>query len=416
MQPLLYLTHRIPFPPDKGDKVRSFHLLQQLASSFEVHLGTFIDDPADIVHLDKLNTFCASVKAVISGAMSMRLRSASGFFSGEALSVSRYRDPGLAAWVGDAIDRHRISKAVVFSSAMAQYIPSFDSMRVVVDFVDVDSSKWAQYATARAWPMSALFAREAKSLLAFERRIARSAHATFFVTPAEAELFRALAPETSRRLKSAENGVNADYFAPSNATPRPFPDDEDAVVFTGAMDYWPNVDAASWFARDVMPHLLSVRPKARFYVVGRNPSSAVRSLSSLAHVVVTGGVADVRPYLQHARAVVAPLRIARGIQNKVLEAMSMARPVVTTSSAAAAIAGEAGRHFVVADERDAYVEAIDALMDTAVGNAIGRAARQLVVARYDWATNLQPILASLQESPAGAPPAGATEPARVAAL
>ena len=188
----------------------------------------------------------------------------------------------------------------------------------------MDSAKWSQYANSRSWPLSAIFKREGARLLAFERAVANGTEASVFVTPAEAQLFRTLAPECSTRVHHAQNGVDTDYFSPAHELPNPFATDEDAIVFTGAMDYWPNVDAVTWFARDVLPTIATQRPRARFYIVGIAPTPAVQALAQDPRVVVTGRVPDVRPYLKHARVVVAPLRVARGIQNKVLEAMAMA--------------------------------------------------------------------------------------------
>ncbi len=325
MEPLLYLVHRIPFPPNKGDKVRSFNLLRFLAGRFQVHLGTFVDNPADLVHAGRLSEYCASSKIVEIRPALARIRSVPGLWTGEPLTLRYYRDESLAQWVNDVVREQRIGKAVVFSSAMAQYVSGSGNLRVVVDFVDVDSAKWSQYGKSRRWPLSTVFEREGQRLLAFERAVSRSTSASVFVTPAEAELFRSLAPECAARVHCAQNGVDTDFFSPSPAVPCPYGPDEEPIVFTGAMDYWPNVDAVCWFVNEVLPAIVAQRPRARFHIVGMNPTAVVQALAAEGRVVVTGSVPDVRPYLQHARVVVAPLRVARGIQNKVLEAMAMGR-------------------------------------------------------------------------------------------
>ena len=173
-------------------------------------------------------------------------------------------------------------------------------------------------------------------LLDFERRTAVLARRSFFVTEQEADLFRRQAPEVAGRVEALNNGVDGAFFSPDHALDNPFPEGEQAVVFTGAMDYWPNIDAVTWFVQEVLPLLQSRHSQARFYIVGRSPALAVRQLAR-STVIVTGTVADVRPYLRHAAVVVAPLRIARGIQNKVLEAMAMACAVVVSRSCAAAV-------------------------------------------------------------------------------
>ena len=397
MEPLLMLVHRIPFPPNKGDKVRSFHLLEFLVSRYRVHLGTFVDSRDDLVHVPRLQEFCASFKAVEIRPAVARIRSLAGLLTGEPLTLRYYRNAMLAEWVRSVVRQQQITKAVVFSSAMAPYVYNLAKLRVVVDFVDVDSAKWNQYAQTRPWPLSMIYKREGARLLAFERAVAQRAAASVFVTPAEAQLFRTLAPESAPRVRYSQNGVDTHYFSPEHDLPSPFPPGEDAIVFTGAMDYWPNVDAVSWFAQESLPAIVARRPTARFYIVGVQPTPAVQALARDARIVVTGRVPDVRPYLKHARVVVAPLRVARGIQNKVLEAMAMARPVVVSAAAAGALSAVPATEFEVVEGAPGFIEKTIALMDPERGSSMGRAARQRVLSDYDWTTNLMPFVSLLDE-------------------
>jgi sugar transferase (PEP-CTERM/EpsH1 system associated) len=391
MEPLLFLVHRIPFPPNKGDKVRSFHLLEFLASRYRIHLGTFVDDMADLEHVPRLGQYCASLNVEVLRPSLARIRSLAGLWSGEPLTLGYYRDAAMGEWASRVVRQEKISKVVVFSAAMAQYVPPSTGLRVVVDFVDVDSAKWTQYAQSRPWPLSTIFGREGRQLLAFERSVARKADASVFVTPAEAELFRTLAPECSLRVHHAQNGVDIDYFSPVHELENPFSPDEEAIVFTGAMDYWPNVDAVCWFVHECLPAILAARPRARFYIVGMEPSSPVLALVRPGQVVVTGRVPDVRPYLKHASVVVAPLRVARGIQNKVLEAMAMARPVAASAAAADALSAVPGVDCEVAATAQDLARKTVALMDSTRGRAVGIAARARVLSDYRWATNLAPF-------------------------
>jgi len=398
MAPLLYLTHRIPYPPNKGDKVRSYHLLRFLAGRYAVHLGTFIDDDADRAHEDALAPLCASTHVATLRPARARIRSLAGLFSGEALTLGYYRNEGLAQWVRATVARHAITRVVVFSSAMAQYVTDLAGVRTVVDFVDVDSAKWEQYGRSRAWPLSQLYRREGDRLLAFERAVARAADASVFVTAAEADLFRRKAPECAARVSFAQNGVDTDYFAPDDARASPFAPDEEALVFTGAMDYWPNVDAVCWFAHEVLPAIRAERRNARFHIVGMQPAPTVQALAKLPGVSVTGRVPDVRPYLQHARVVVAPLRVARGIQNKVLEAMAMARPVVVSARAAEGLTARPGEEIEVADDAAGFAARTLAVMAPSDAQRLGRAARARAVADYDWAANLAPFARLIEDA------------------
>jgi sugar transferase (PEP-CTERM/EpsH1 system associated) len=401
VESILYLTHRIPFPPNKGDKVRSFNLLRFLCKRYRVHVGTFVDDAADLAHLPELERMCASSKAIALRPAAARVRSAVGLWTGEALTLPYYRNADLSQWIERTVREHAIAKAVVFSSAMAQYVVGRRDLRIVVDFVDVDSAKWDQYGRTRRWPLAAVFAREGRRLLAFERAAAARAHASVFVTEAEASLFCKLAPECAPKVHYAQNGVDTDYFAPDPGRASPFRPGEEAIVFTGAMDYWPNIDAVTWFATDVMPRIVAVRPAARFYIVGMQPAPAVTALARDASITVTGLVPDTRPYLQHARAVVAPLRVARGIQNKVLEGMAMGRPVVVSAPAAEGIDAVSGSDFEIASDAEHFAARALALMDDeAKSRRMGESARARVIAAYSWSANLMPFASLLEDDAA----------------
>ncbi|HEY0835328.1 MAG TPA: TIGR03087 family PEP-CTERM/XrtA system glycosyltransferase, partial [Azospirillum sp.] len=355
MREILFLAHRIPYPPNKGDKIRSWHTLRHLAARHRVHLGCFVDDPDDLRHVPMLRALCGEVLALPLAPMAARLRCLRGLLTGEPLTLAWYGSARMAAWTRRVLRERPVDAVVVFSSAMAPFaaVPEAEGCARILDMVDVDSEKWRQYAATRPWPLRAVFEREGRTLLAAEREAAAAADAVLFVSPAEADLFRTLAPESAARVLAVENGVDHAYFAPGGGYPDPFPAGTVPVVFTGAMSYWPNADAAEWFAGAVLPAVAAAIPGVRFYVVGANPGPSVRALERAGPVEVTGTVADVRPYLAHARAVVAPLRVARGVQNKVLEAMAMGCPVLATPEAAEGIDAVSGVHFRVA-ARDGF--------------------------------------------------------------
>ncbi len=392
MANILYLVHRLPYPPNKGDKVRSYHLLRHLQKRHRVFLGTFVDHPDDEAHVPVLQQMCPDLHVERLHATRAKLKSLSGLLNGEALSLAYYRHAGMAAWVQRVCAEQSLQASVVFSSPMAQYAqPLAPRVPMLVDFVDVDSAKWTQYAPEHRWPMSWVYAREGRQLLAYERQVTLQARHAFFVTPNEATLFLGLAPECTGRVSSVSNGVNADFFSPDPGLPNPYPAGQPTVVFTGAMDYWPNVDAVVWFATEALPALRQRYPDLMFYIVGRDPAPKVLSLAGDG-VVVTGTVADVRPYLQHAAAVVAPLRVARGIQNKILEAMAMGQPVVSVTSCADAIGASGEQGLLRADTAAGFAAAVGQLMDgTAAGAALGEHARRYVLDHFSWDAHLSGI-------------------------
>jgi sugar transferase (PEP-CTERM/EpsH1 system associated) len=420
MADILFLVHRIPYPPNKGDKIRSWHFLEHLAGRHRVRLGCFVDDADDWRHVDTLKGVCAEVHAEPLPRSPLRPANLAAFGRGLPISVQHYRRPSFAAWVGETLAARPVDAVFAFSGAMAQF--ALDPPRTVtsrvIDFVDVDSDKWRQYAKRKAPPMRWVYAREAATLLAFERRVASAFDAAAFVSENEAGLFRDLAPESAGRTHAVPNGVDVTFFDPEGRFENPYPPESLPLAFTGAMDYWANVDAVVWFAREALPIVRRSRPQAAFWIVGVNPTPEVRALADLPGVSVTGRVPDVRPYVAHAAAVVAPLRIARGVQNKVLEAMAMARPVVTSSMAAAgAEATVPGEELLVADSPDATADATLGLLDDPAGAAeIGRRARRRIRESYGWAASFARLdrMMGLAEAPAARRERTAAEAAEAA--
>jgi len=407
MQDILFLSHRIPYPPNKGDKIRSYHLLKHLSERYRVHLGTFVDDPDDWQHVDRVKALCGETHFARLAPRTARLRSLGALAAQRPLTLDYYRNAGLRAWVARVLHELPVKRILVFSSAMAQFAARAEQTRRIVDFVDIDSDKWLQYAEKKPWPMNWLYRREGRLLLRYERQVAQDFDASLFVSQAESDLFKRLAPESAARIGYFNNGVDTEYFSPAHSHPDPYPKDEAHLVFTGAMDYWPNVDAVQWFAREVLPAVLAQFPAARFSIVGARPTAAVRALAALHGVQVTGAVPDVRPYLAHARLAVAPLRIARGIQNKVLEAMAMAKPVVASAQALEGIAAGIGTEVVLARDSAEFIGAVLTLLQQP-RDTMGEAARTRVLADYTWERNLAVVDELLDADPrraAAAPPA-----------
>jgi sugar transferase (PEP-CTERM/EpsH1 system associated) len=398
VQDLLLLIHRIPYPPNKGDKIRSYHLLKHLARHYRVHLATFVDDPDDWQYVPHVEALCASSHFARLNPVPARIKSLTALLKNRSLSLEYYRDAGLARWVRDTVAAHGIERVLVFSSAMAQFADPYRQARRVVDFCDVDSDKWRQYAEKKSFPMNLLYRYEANQLLRYERQVARDYDASLFVSAPEADLFRQLAPESIAKIGHFNNGVDTDYFTPDAGHATPYAAGERALVFTGAMDYWPNVDAVQWFCDEVFPTLRQRFPDLHFYIVGSRPNAAVQALAQRPGVTVTGTVPDVRPYIAHAAVAVAPLRIARGIQNKVLEAMAMARAVVVSPQALEGIDAIPGTELVLAEDAAAFADAVGVLLlgqDSAAA-IIGQAARAKVQRSYSWSSNLACIGENLE--------------------
>ena len=399
MTDILFLAHRIPYPPDRGDKIRSWNMLKHLATLGRVHLACFADDGADAALLAGLRVALGSSL----GEAHVEVRRANKFAAaaqalqnGEPISLQLFNSDSMRAFVREVLSRQEIGTIFAFSGQMAQFVPKSCRQRFVMDFVDVDSAKFADYSDERggAPPMRWVHRREAEKLFAFERSIAAWADVSLFVSEAEAELFRSRARLANADIRAIQNGIDLDFYDPAAGFPALSAEERGKgplIVFTGQMDYRPNVDAVTVFATETLPLVRARVPDARFAIVGRNPAAAVTRLASES-VTVTGAVEDVRSWLGAADAVVAPLRIARGIQNKVLEAMAMARPVVATSAAFTGIEAVAGQDIIVADSADEQAQSLIGLVeDKAAASSIGAAARRQMESAYRWEAKLAPL-------------------------
>lgn len=343
--------------------------------------------------MPEVEKFCVSSLFIKLNPTSARLRSLSGLATGKVLSLPYYRNAEMQAWIKQQITAHDISHLLVFSAAMAQYVmsPELSFKKRVIDFVDIDSDKWQQYALQKRWPMSWLYRREGELLLNFEREVAALFDAGLFVSSTEAGMFKLLAPESADKIGFYNNGVNTDYFAPDEQLPNPYLAKQTVLVFTGAMDYWPNIDAVNWFARHIFPKMRLLQPSLEFYIVGSAPTKKVKQLGKLPGVHVTGRVEDVRPYLQHALVVVAPMRIARGVQNKVLEGMAMEKPVIVTSKGLEGIDASHGEQVLLADTQEQFENCLQQLVEGQHPD-IGQQARARISTHFSWDENLPEVV------------------------
>lgn len=401
MRDVLFLTHRIPYPLNKGEKIRAYHALRYLQARSRVHLGTFIDHPDDERHAGMLAAGCASTCMIRLSPRLARLRSLAGLLTGQALSVRYYQDRALHRWVRQTLDDHDIGTVFAYSGPMAQYVPATSPRPLlrIMDLVDVDSEKWRAYGQAARWPLGGVYRREARRLLAWERQVAQRCDHTLLVSGAEAALLRRLAPESAPNIDYFNLGVDSEFYSPAHRFDTPYPAGVN-LVFTGALDYQPNIDAVEWFALRVLPHLQRCHPSLVFHIVGLRPVTRVLALRRIAGVAVHANVPDVRPYLHHAALAVAPLWLARGVQTKVLEAMAMQKVVVVTPQAFEGISAVVQQEVMVAADDGAFIECIlGALVDPDRMAAMGARARRRVLLDYRWETSLQRLGRLLQDQP-----------------
>jgi len=378
---ILFLAHRIPYPPNKGEKIRAFHELLHLSQRHEVHLACLVDREEDFAYVRDLEAICKSVTAVRLAKLSAYLRAGLSLLRGQPLTLGYFSSSALRWCVSGLLERLAFDRVVVFSTSMAPYVAHYRGCPKVLDMVDVDSDKWAQYARRTSFPWSSIYALEAKRLRRYEAELVGRFDRVVLVTPQEVELLKRTLPQADCSV--VPMGVDLDYFSlPAGREPG------SRLVFTGSMDYYPNVDAMKFFCEEIFPLIRSRRPDVVMTIVGRDPSRAVRRLAAPPGVVVTGNVPDVRPYLASARVFVAPFRVARGIQSKILEAMATGLPVVASPLAGAAL--PAGKGLIVAESAERFACAVLELLENApLWSESSREARRLVERGLDWNRSMQ---------------------------
>ncbi|MBM4135976.1 MAG: glycosyltransferase [Nitrospira sp.] len=418
---ILFISHRIPYPPNKGDKIRSFHEIKYLSKDHNLFLAFLIDNERDVIYLNDLKDYCVGLDYDIIKPRWQKIKSIPYLLTDKPLGVPYFYSRQLQAAVDKRLGENKIDAIICFSSPMAEYVFKSkaldvrslrllgqnncskrsiaalaqnnsnisnnsnelnirDCPRLIMDFVDVDSDKWRIYAGFSPFPFSLIYKREWKRLMNYENKIGTTFDWSVFVSEKEIELFKSFCPEAN--IISIPNGVDYSYYTEVRSVRdvqdvKDVRDDQNVrnvrndqtsgaieqfehlrqatrlndsnnsntsnIVFIGAMDYFPNEDAILYFSSDIWPHVKKELPDAKFYIVGGRPSKKVKELSEKdPHIIVTGYVPDVRSYLSMADIFVAPLRIARGLQNKVLEAMAAGVPVVARPEAVQGLSGYNG--------------------------------------------------------------------------
>ena len=382
---VLFVTHRVPFPPDKGDRIRTYHLLKFLTQHARVHLASLADEPVTAETRAALAALTVRTEIVPLG-LSRWARGLGSLAIGGTISAGAFRSKQLANKIRDWAKETNFAGAIASASSLAHFIhiPELNRAKRVVDVVDVDSQKWLDYAAASSPPKSWLYATEGRRLRKLERAICGWADAVVLVSENEASMMAQFAKAPN--VYSITNGVDLEYYRPTPAI------SESGCVFVGALDYFPNVDGITWFARTVWPNVRARRPEARLSIVGRKPVPAVRELAAIPGIDVVGQVPDVRPYLAAAAVVIAPLRIARGLQNKVLEAMSFGKAVVASPSALAGFGVRPDLPAHQANEPVDWVESLVQLLgDESLRQNRGDAGRVFAENYHDWNACLSPF-------------------------
>jgi sugar transferase (PEP-CTERM/EpsH1 system associated) len=390
MDPILYLVHRLPFPPDKGDRIRAFHILKFLSRRGPVHLATLADEPVSPESCNALAEFCEKL-AIVPLPRIRVFHIVASLAKGKTASEGAFDSTALSQILEEWTREYRYRACIASASSLTPYLrlAGLSSIPAIVDMVDVDSQKWLDYAAGSRPPKSWLYRMEGRRLRRLECELPTRTRAVTLVSDAEADLFHQFA--LPGRVHVVTNGVDLNYFQPKYES-------ESGCVFVGALDYWPNVDGITWFCREVWPEIHRQNGQARLSIVGRRPIAAIRGLAQIPGVGIVGQVPDVRPYYARAAVVVVPLRIARGVQNKLLEALAMNKALVASPVPLGGVKAQPGIHLVRADTANEWQMTILRLLDDSPARKkLGDAGRRFVEEHHCWDRCLEPLGRLLDE-------------------
>ncbi len=389
---ILFISHRIPYPPNKGDKLRAFHIIKHLAQKHRITLLSFLDAPHEAKHVRDLEEYCSSVSTLQRSPWRSRWQTISYLAKNLPLTLGSFYSPRFKQLVEEKLQQDKYDLIFVFSSAMAQYVADYQGCPKILDMVDADSEKWRQYARYAPWWKAMVYRLEGKRLRAYEREIAAHFEVCTVVTSQEQRILKDIIPPD--KLRVVKNGAK---LPPAQNLSREKAH-EPSLLFIGGMFYFAYIDGILHFCQKSLPLIKKRFYRLKFYIVGARPAPAIRRLAQDEQIEVTGHVLKVEPYLEKAWVYVVPLRMAPGIQNKILEAMAHELPVVATSAAVSGIEAEPGRDLLVADSPADFAAAVNKLLgDEQLRQQIGSRARRFVEENHNWSRNLQALDKIIQQ-------------------
>lgn len=399
---ILFIAQRIPYPANKGEKIRSFNQIKFLADmGHNIHVISPIENETEVEYCEQLAQF-KNIHCEFKKLPAKSLRLLVGFFKNEAMSVANFYSNALQSTIDFALKAHHFDAVICTSSAVAKYVFASKTLNqlpkkpmLLMDFMDLDSDKWRQYADKASFLMRRVYQREAKLISQYELKIQKSFDACFFIADAEIDLFKQTTGDVDN-IHLLGNGMNTKEFYPA---PHPTNNQSPKFIFTGVMDYKPNVDAVVWFVEHIWKEVIKQHPDAEFIIAGMNPNSTVQNLKKYPGITITGFVDDILPYYHQADYFVAPFRLARGVQNKVLQAFACGLPVISTPMGAEGITCEVNKDILIANNTDEFLTAINSLESNSTLKAsITENALKLIYDHYSWSGKLQKLDKELKKA------------------
>lgn len=380
---ILLISHKIPYPPNKGDRIPTFYRTKFLSKNHEISLAFPCFHPEEFQYINNLKKYCKHIETALLKPGWSKIKSLAKILSAKPLTLNYFHSNLLKDKIIRLVQENKFDVIYVYSSSMGQYASEIKNVKKIIDLADSDSHKWLQYSQYKKAPLSYLYHLEWYRLQNYERLLATSFDHSIAISEDEKNLFKTYIPNLNMSVVS--NGVNLEYFKPSSGEYDPY-----KIIFVGAMDYYANIDAVLYFYNRILPIVKKEIPKVKFFIVGSNPSNRISSLKMDKSVTVTGFVDDVRTFLYDSSVCVAPMRIARGIQNKILEAMASGVPVVTTTKGNEGINAKIGEEIYVDNNSEKFAEyVINLIINKNLRNSIGHNCRKFVEKKFDWKTNMQ---------------------------
>ena len=393
---VLFICHRLPYPPNRGGKIRPFNMIRHLSHKHSVTVATLAETEKELTEGAGLKDYCDDVLVEVLSPRTRWLQAIRALPTRSPCSVAYFRSSRLDQRIREKALQKKFDIVFVHCAFVAQYAMAIPAGLRIMDFGDLDSAKWAEYSRWRSFPLSWMYAFESAKLCAYEREVARVFDLCTVITQGEKDEFENLRVSTPCTV--IPNGVNFSYFSPNRTSDRP----TQSIVFLGRMDYFPNIDGVCYFVDKILPLIRTKMPNVELRIVGSNPTRRIQKLTEIDGVVVTGHVSDVRPYLRDAAAAIVPLRIARGTQNKILESMAIGVPVVATPQAAKGVQAIPGRDLLVAETPQLFARCVLDLIESAgLRKSVSEAGRRQVESSYQWTAAMNLLDSLLTECSAG---------------
>ena len=396
---ILYVCHRFPYPPKRGGKIRPFNMIRHLhEAGHQVTVCSLVRSEAEAEEGRGIAPHCAAFHMGMVSEPVQWARMIVRLPSTAPSSMGYFHSTELKRKIDHLLATQRFDLIFVHCSSVAQYVEHVKGIPKILDFGDMDSQKWLEYANYKPFPLSLGYTLEGRKMLWAEKRLARKFDLCTATTRAEWETLESYG--TGVATDWFPNGVDAQYFSPDERSNGDY--DTDTISFIGRMDYYPNQECMLRFCRDVWPLLRAERASTKLVIVGADPSPAIWALGELPGVTVTGSVPDVRPFVRNSALMVAPLAIARGTQNKILEAMAMGVPVVTSRAAAGGVDAEPGEHLIVAEVPHELSTAVLRVLGNSAERArLATSGRERMLSHHAWRHSMQRLDAIIERCVGG---------------